>query len=504
MARCYIFGFGGSGARVLESFTYLLSIASASKHQDYNFLGEFEFVPILVDMDQTNGNKNKTVEVLRQYQRLSWKDQTGKGNFFGLPMKSISNIFQRPSGSTNDFELPVSVNNSASLADTISYQTLPVTDRALVDLLFKTSKSRDRDLLNMDLSVGFKGAPHVGSVVMSQLQDNQSVRDFCQGLDKDDRIVMIASSFGGTGASGAPLFARMLRSVGQALPSQTVRQEIPISLVSVLPYFTLNDEKDGMVIPNSFMTKTKAALTFYTHNDDFNHIYYVGTEGLNTTYKYSEGGKDQNNPAHVVELVGAISIFEFLKSAQNSNLDKSKGFDYGFNIDDSMTNIFGLRSFDTKNQNFIIDSWISFQLFAYYFEKELPEEFKNQASYVTTLKLRDYSVTEDFMALQQFMQGYRNWLNEIGSSNSYPQFAPFNLNASKGKEFLENITGMNVSFGFLEEANISKLVRGELNSVIKDEAKGLNVTQAFLRYATLASKKVLKGKEKKYGINVTV
>lgn len=501
MARCYIFGFGGSGARVLESFTYLLSIASASKHPDYGFLSSYEFVPILVDMDQTNGNKNKTIEVLRQYQKLSWKDQTGQGSFFGLPMKSISDVFQKSSGTANDFELPISVNNSASLAETIAYQNLPAGDRALVDLLFKSSKKKDRDLLNMDLSVGFKGAPHVGSVVMSQLEDNQSVRDFCQGLNNDDRIIMIASAFGGTGASGAPLFARMLRSVGQALPSQTTREEIPISLVSVLPYFTLNDEKDGMVKPNSFMTKTKAALTFYKQHNDFNHIYYVGTNGLNTNYKYSEGGKDQSNPAHIVEIVGALSVFDFLKSNQAQG-SRGKGFDYGLNMDESNSNLHGLKSFDDVTQAFLLDSWISFQFLAFYFKMEFPKEFGTQATFIKSLNLKDYAATDDFRALQQFFQGYNQWLNEIGESSSQPQFAPFEHNATKGKELLERIVGLPMNLGFFEKSDISDLVRSELNLISKDKSHGMKNTQAFLKYATIASKMVLKNKEKKYGIKV--
>lgn len=63
MAKLYIFGIGGTGSRVLRSFTFLLG--TGVKVAGFN-----EVVPIVVDADSTSGDKTDTVQLMENYQKL--------------------------------------------------------------------------------------------------------------------------------------------------------------------------------------------------------------------------------------------------------------------------------------------------------------------------------------------------------------------------------------------------------------------------------------------------
>lgn len=54
MAKIYVFGIGGTGARVLRSLTMML----ASGVQ----LGQDEIVPIFIDPDESNADLSRTVD----------------------------------------------------------------------------------------------------------------------------------------------------------------------------------------------------------------------------------------------------------------------------------------------------------------------------------------------------------------------------------------------------------------------------------------------------------
>lgn len=63
MAKLYIFGIGGTGSRVLRSFTFLLG--TGVKVAGFN-----EVVPIVVDADSTSGDKTDTVQLMENYQNF--------------------------------------------------------------------------------------------------------------------------------------------------------------------------------------------------------------------------------------------------------------------------------------------------------------------------------------------------------------------------------------------------------------------------------------------------
>ena len=114
--------------------------------------------------------------------------------------------------------------------------------------------------LNNSLSVGFKGNPNVGTVVLNEMISGADWYDaFRRHCEKGDRIFIISSIFGGTGASGYPLLEKKIRD-DQAHPQV---QSAVMGAVTVLPYYSLDDPTtSGSDIDSSnFYTKTKAALS---------------------------------------------------------------------------------------------------------------------------------------------------------------------------------------------------------------------------------------------------
>ena len=62
MSKLYVFGIGGTGARVLKSLSFLIAAGVKCKSSSV--------VPILIDPDAANGDVNKTVDILQRYQSI--------------------------------------------------------------------------------------------------------------------------------------------------------------------------------------------------------------------------------------------------------------------------------------------------------------------------------------------------------------------------------------------------------------------------------------------------
>ena len=63
MAKLYVFGIGGTGARVLRSFTMMMAAGVN--------IGADEIVPIIIDPDASNADLTRTVALMNTYSQLS-------------------------------------------------------------------------------------------------------------------------------------------------------------------------------------------------------------------------------------------------------------------------------------------------------------------------------------------------------------------------------------------------------------------------------------------------
>lgn len=167
-----------------------------------------------------------------------------------------------------------------------------------------------KDNLNSRLSVGFRGNPNVGTVVLQEMLEGASWFNFLQTqIGKDDRVFIISSIFGGTGASGYPLLERKIRSSKE----NEILSKVLMGAVTVLPYYGLSDPKksNSKIDSSNFKTKAKAALSYYETTVKSDLLYYVGETEMKTIHDNNE--QKQEDTTNFVELVAATALFHFLQ-----------------------------------------------------------------------------------------------------------------------------------------------------------------------------------------------
>lgn len=175
MAKIYVFGIGGTGARVLRSLTMML----ASGVQ----LGQDEIVPIFIDPDESNADLSRTVDLMNLYIRIH-RDLTfpssNKNRFFR------TTISQEVSG----FRLQIRDTDDKSFQKFMDVSTtMNRENQAMVKLLFSENNLRSK------MDVGFKGNPNIGSVVLNQIVNSDGFETFANGFAVGDKIFIISSIF---------------------------------------------------------------------------------------------------------------------------------------------------------------------------------------------------------------------------------------------------------------------------------------------------------------------
>jgi hypothetical protein len=331
LKRLFLFSIGGTGSRIVRSLAHLLAAGVELKATDGK--EPLELVPVLIDTDATNNDTLACVSLLELYQTLHrQRDPEMKGGFFATPVTRLSEIADNESGdiSTTFRSSYQSVANS-TFRKFISFDE--ITDQPTKYLLEALYSPEN---FNEELTGGFLGNPNVGAAVLAAFKDSSDFHLFARIFRKEDRIVILNSIFGGTGAAGLPWLLKWLRSSSQIKGATEFISHAMIGAVTVLPYFRLQDSATSRIDSSSFITKTKAALSYYgLHLKKANALYYVG-DTVQATYPNHESGNDQANPAHLVEFVAALAIFDF---ARKGNEELAQGNTYEFALSDDVTRV---------------------------------------------------------------------------------------------------------------------------------------------------------------------
>jgi hypothetical protein len=299
MKKVFVFCIGGTGIRVMKSITMLMASGMSTSG--------FTVVPVILDphLDlEEKKNLHSLIESYEEIYRHSVNNGTSTLNsldgFFNSEMLTIGelneqlNDTQQAAGNTEKFRSYINVANLG--ADNVN--------NYFVQTLFSNKN------LNNPLSVGFKGNPNVGTVVLGEMIEGADwFKAFKTKCEKDDRVFIISSIFGGTGASGYPLLEKKIRG---ASDNPTVKNAL-MGAVTVLPYYGLKDPTTtGSDIDSAnFYTKTKAALAYYQNTVQSDYLYYAGEKTLRQVYENDE--KKQEDTANFIELVAASALFDFLK-----------------------------------------------------------------------------------------------------------------------------------------------------------------------------------------------
>lgn len=271
MSKIYIFGIGGTGSRVLRALAMFMAAGVKIKTD--------EIVPIIIDPDASNADLTRTVSLLNNYasirKSLSF-DNSNSNEFFKTAIERI----------VPNYGLRIKDTEDKSFKQFISYGSMSKSNQALAKMLFSDKN------LGASMDVGFKGNPNIGSVVLNQIIDTDDFRSFANSFNQGDKIFIISSIFGGTGASGFPLLIKSLRT-GKDFPNNDLINNAQIGAITVLPYFKLKQSDDSEIDSSTFISKTKSALAYYENNiiknNAVDELYYLA-DNLSATYENFEGG----------------------------------------------------------------------------------------------------------------------------------------------------------------------------------------------------------------------
>lgn len=471
MSRLYIFAIGGSGSRVLRSLTMLLANGIDCKS---------EIIPMIIDPDYSNGDLVRTVDLLRLYEQIHSQlsfTNTTINRFFSNRISAFED---------SDYLLPLVGTAGITFENFIELNTMSKENQALMKMLFSNAN------LSSDMNVGFKGNPNIGSIVLNQFTQSSIFKNFETNFVQGDRVFIVSSIFGGTGASGFPLLLKTLRT-----SSNSALSEAPIGAVSLLPYFNLKVDEESSIKADSFITKTKAALNYYeknvTGNNTLNDMYYLGDDFSAEGYENCDGGGGQQNKAHLVEFLAALSIVDF--SSKQVNAPVHTAFhEFGLDKDVAQTVTFCDFGFSTKDV--ILKRMAQYALMTSYLNnRSVDHRISQKWSKDRNQSLGDSFFSSQFFKMfENFNKQYVLWLNELKSNHI--AFQPF-YDDSNISDVLEKIEGYKPKYGINPFAKKSyDYIDERLSKNISRIHKNLDAAKTFMELFYVTTNEVSSDKLK--------
>ncbi|GGG14130.1 hypothetical protein GCM10011344_13450 [Dokdonia pacifica] len=424
--KLYLFAIGGTGSRVLSSLAMLLASGIKTNTE--------KIIPMIIDTDINNGDVEKCRNIIKGYNNIhdtvykGISDDQDQGCFFRTKIMPPK-------------ELNISGTDYGTLRDMVSYNTLNAkgfkNTKGLFDLLYSTENK------DMPLEKGFLGNPNVGSVVLKNVVESPEFKEFTQDFSQNDRIFVISSIFGGTGAAGFPLLMNVFRDPNTPLNNGAFINSAIIGGVSVLPYFQVDVEKfntgESAINSSTFITKTKAALSYYNRNLSplINAMYYVG-DTRQSNYENFDGGIEQKNPSNFIELTAASSIIDFMDYDATANTKEdlgspSKFFEYGLDTDVGSIDLKHLKNDGLKH------SLLHFHYFNVYVSNFMKVALRDEKlAWRNELKLpSNYDSQNFFKHLEKFTKlYYYRWLYETSQERHDRKFLPFDLSIINNRDEL--------------------------------------------------------------------
>lgn len=463
MSKIFIFGIGGTGSRVLRALTMML--ASGVK------LGAHDIVPIIIDPDAANADLTRTVQLLNNYTAIRKNLQfsnDNKSRFFRTEIEKV----------LPNYTLRINDTDDKSFQQFIEYASMSKSNKALTKMLFSDKN------LESSMEIGFKGNPNIGSVVLNQIAHSEDFLDFANSFSEGDRIFIISSIFGGTGASGFPLLLKTLRE-GKSFPNFDLINHSTIGAITILPYFKIKKNEESEIDSSTFVSKTKSALAYYENNISRNGIidalYYLADDVANT-YDNHEGGSAQQNAAHLIEFLGATSIVDF----SNSRFDNPSNMELG--IKDATGSVL-FDTFYRKLFDMLYCPLVQFTMTANALTYKL-ETYRSKTFSANNGNFEDFYSSPFFNDLSAFLSKYLEWLKEMKDNKRSLDL--FNL--SCGDKPFDLVTGVKPKKIFSKFSDYS-LVTVRLNSAIKN-CKSKGAENKFLEMFYIGTERLVSEKLK--------
>jgi len=293
--QAIVIGIGGTGAKCVEALCHL----AVSGHSPQNIY------PILIDQDSKNGNVKRCKNALQAYADLRKKSNVPRKWFFTPTFNLFDKLLPL---------LPQEENKNYGAA--IGLPSMDTEEATVTKALYLPNQ------LNESLDSGYKKRAHMGSLLIQQMLEkeeeklaNEEGLNFV--IDKLKRVqqphvVIYGSLFGGTGASG---LVRIGKYFKEKMDNAIVKG------VFLTPYFIIgksseSDKDANLIKSDADMQAVKIVLQLYRDEikKSFHNVFIVGSEisrldGEYVTDEAKYGGPDQENPAHVFELLAATVPF---------------------------------------------------------------------------------------------------------------------------------------------------------------------------------------------------
>lgn len=424
MNKLFIFAIGGTGIRVVKSLTFLL--ASGIK------AGDFEVVPIIVDPHDGSSNLKQTNRLLEDYEYI--RNEIGDGqDFFNTKIRKLSSLSSENTGTTG-YSFSLNDLKDQKFKDFLHFDALTDETKALVNTLFS------EEHLNTKLNIGFVGNPNMGSVVLNKFRDSDDFHAFANNFATGDRVFIISSIFGGTGAAGFPMILKNIRRADESenLANKELLKNAPIGGLCVQPYFSVDVDTDSKIQRSDWIIKTKSAFHYYkkavtkSANESINALYYLADKGSGKSYKNDPGNGGQKNPAHLIEMLGALAVLDFANTPssrmQNVNGSPVLAFakEYGVHYGNP---VLTLKDFGPKTKEHFEKKFVKFY-FAYKYISDYIAKSKDQAFMKNSPSLDVSFFNGSFYEayLSKFLVMYKEWLDDLESNER--GFKPFNTSAN--------------------------------------------------------------------------
>lgn len=312
MDRLFVFGIGGSGERVMRSLVMLLS---GGMPLNCNIVQ-----PVFIDSDKKSKALSRACEAITAY-RNARRLYTSKTDVSWI----VDNLVQNSSLFHVDILEPILLDIDGGVAKNLNALVNETEMDQFPGLKAEYGHLYTNDSRSMDLTYGFVGNPSIGAVVLNKML--KEAFEYNPGLNPttNDGCFIINSIFGGTGAAGFPLLVNKLRDM-----FNNNIDGLKIGGLTMFPYFDLYEvEDDGSAMEqelrnydvdhSQFSTKSKASLSYYDkYVKCLSSLYFIGSGNmsLRSLYPKHKGGEDQDNPAHLLEVLGAKAVSHFTFNAR--------------------------------------------------------------------------------------------------------------------------------------------------------------------------------------------
>ncbi|MEZ5308093.1 MAG: tubulin-like doman-containing protein [Pyrinomonadaceae bacterium] len=303
----YAIGIGGTGAKCLESLIHLAAAGLIPGHDKKLYL-------LFVDPDGSNGSLARAGKLLETYTSAQAK-QFGGADFLDTKVRSAKDRVWSPLSQQNN-----------NLGNFVNYGTLETDLQHLFDVLYSKEEKET------SLDKGFRGHPSIGATVMAAAFDLEASEPWQQiknnieleiNNGRKAKIMLFGSIFGGTGASGFPTIARLLRNWIGMLPDGSA---CLIGGTLMLPYFSFETVggEELKAEAKDFLLNTQAALQYYYQKEEIKELdctYLVGSDDSRQVRQTAIGGQEQENEPHWVEMVAGLAAVDFFAQEHSARGD---------------------------------------------------------------------------------------------------------------------------------------------------------------------------------------